>query len=295
MKAYKPEDEKVLCEFYERMNADHDCNVSRVVWELLRNAPYFDMFQTDKIGLWYEDNELVTAVRLLSPWPGIVAFDNRSNNDDLLLEAIQYAEDVFSGFKDEKKFLVTFVSETQGELRRTLLSQGYEQLPNEGGILQYALNKSIPIYSLPEGLEVKKLSEVYDFDKLSKLIWEGFNYEGKVPRFNDDVYPTIKHAWLKYNRDICSVVMAPDSMYASFCGFWYDDITKTGFLEPMVTAKEFRKQGLGKACIYHSLRILQSYGCKKVFVEPDEEPYNFYCSLGFEKVSYGYYFKKVLG
>jgi GNAT superfamily N-acetyltransferase len=130
------------------------------------------------------------------------------------------------------------------------------------------------------------------YTKIYLLIWEGFNYEGDVPKKNDEVYLPIKHAWLKYNRDICSVVIAPDGNYASFCGFWYESKTQTGYLEPMVTSKEYRKLGLGKACVYNSLRILQSYGCKRVFVDPDEEPYQCYCNTGFEKMNNTHYYTK---
>jgi predicted N-acetyltransferase YhbS len=61
----------------------------------------------------------------------------------------------------------------------------------------------------------------------------------------------------------------------------------------MVTAKEFQNLGLGKLCVYNSLRILKSYGCKTVFVDPDEAPYNYYLKLGFEKTHYGSLYKKI--
>lgn len=38
--------------------------------------------------------------------------------------------------------------------------------------------------------------------------------------------------------------------------------------------------------------ILKSYGCKKVFVDPDEEPYTYYCKIGFEKSNYSKGYKK---
>lgn len=294
MKNYKAEDEKTLCDFFVKMNSECDCNASRIVWELLRNAPYFEMFQLDKIGLWHENNEVVAAVRILSPWPGGVVIDNRSNNEDLLMDVIHYCEQTFSGSEDNKKYLVIHANEKENSLSQILLKQKYEQLPINYGTLQFSLSKDIPRLELPNGFEIKTLSEVYDFDKLSKLIWEGFNYEGNIPKIDDEVYPTIKHAWLNYNRDICSVVISPDGDYASFCGFWYDENTQTGYLEPMVTAKEYRNHGLGKASVYHSLRILQSYGCKKAFVAPDEEQYNYYCKIGFEKQSYSHLYKKVL-
>ena len=43
--------EERLCDFYVQMNKDCVHNASRAVWELLRNAPYFEMLHTDKIKL----------------------------------------------------------------------------------------------------------------------------------------------------------------------------------------------------------------------------------------------------
>lgn len=291
---YRPEDEKVLCQFFEQMNAECDCNHSRVVWEWLRNAPCYEMFQLEKSGIWKENNKIVASLQLLSPWPGHVRVDTRSNSEALLMDVIRYAEDTFTGIEDNNKYLAIVVNEKENCLKKLLLQQEYEQLPNDYSTLQFILNQDIPHVELPEGFQVRALSEVYDFNRLSKLIWEAFQYEGEVPKIDDEVYLPIKHAWLNYNRDICSVVIAPDGSYASFCGFWYEDKTQTGYLEPMVTAKEYRNLGLGKACVFHSLQILKSNGCKKVFVDPDEEPYNYYCKIGFEKNNYSQCYKKVL-
>ena len=289
---YGPEDEKELCQFFVQMNVDCDCNHSRIVWEWLRNAPCFEMFQLDKIGIWRENHEIVASLQLLSPWPGYVKVDNRSNSEDLLLDIIRYAEDTFTGLEDNKKYLAIFVGEKENNLKKLLLQQDYKQLPNEYSTLQYILDNDIPHIELPEGFKLRLLSEVYDFDRLSKLIWEGFNYEGEIPKIDDGINLLIKHAWLNYNRDICSVVIAPDGSYASFCGFWYENKTQTGYLEPMVTTQEYRKHGLGKAAVFNSLHILKSYGCKKVFVDPDDEPYNYYRKIGFEKSNYSLCYKK---
>lgn len=294
MKKYKLKDEEAISNFFQQMHEESDCNASRIIWEWLRNAPCFEMFQLHKIGIWYENDRIATVLRLLSPWLGSVVVDSKSISENLLNEVIHYAEETFAGTEDGRRYLVVYVNERGDNLKNLLLKHNYKQLPNEGGILELSLNKAIPQSTLPEGFKIEILSNVYDFDKLSKLIWEGFDYEGNVPKIDDDVYLPMKHAWLNYNRDICSVVIAPDGSYASFVGFWYEDKTQTGFLEPMVTAKEYRGLGLGKACIYNSLKILQSYGCKKVFVEPDEEPYHYYCNIGFEKIDYGYSLKKDL-
>ncbi len=291
---YKPENEKEICDFLERMNRDCECSPSRIIWEWLRNAPCFEMFQLDKIGIWRENNEIVASVQLLSPWPGSVKVDNLSESQELLLDIIRYAEETFSGIEDDKKYIVFIANEKENDLKEILRQRDYEELTNEFSTLQYSLSNVIPKLELPEGFVVKTLAEVYDFDQLSKLIWEGFNYDGPVPKIEDEVYLPIKHAWLNYNRNICSVILAPDGSYASFCGFWYEKETQTGYLEPMITAKEYRNHGLGKLAVYNSLKILKSHGCKKVFVDPDNDPYNYYCKIGFEKWGNGQYFKKIL-
>ena len=64
------------------------------------------------------------------------------------------------------------------------------------------------------------------------------------------------------------------------------------YLEPMVTAEDYRGLGFGKAVVYQSLQILKAYCCKMVYVDPDEEPYNYYCRIGFEKSEYPQYYQK---
>ncbi|HEX3075577.1 MAG TPA: GNAT family N-acetyltransferase [Lachnospiraceae bacterium] len=293
MRNYTPDKERTLCAFYERMNKDCDCNFTRVVWEWLRNAPCFELFRIDKIGMWYEDNEVSSTICLNSTRLGSAVVDTRSSNKDLLQDIIRYAEATFMGIEEGKRFLYVHVNEFTNLLKQELKDAGYEQLEDQKGALYFPLREKIlPKIVLPEGFEVKPLSEVYDFDRLSRILWEGFNYDGAVPKYNDEVYLPFKHAWLNYNRDICSVVVAPDGSYASFCGFWYTKETQSGYLEPMVTAKEYRNLGLGKTCVYHSLNTLQALGCRKVFVEPDEDAYDYYCRLGFETQNYSYSFKK---
>ncbi len=293
-KNYISENENEFCDFLTRMYRNCKSSHSRIVLEWLRNAPYFEMFQLDKLGIWRENNEIVASLQLLSPWNGYVRVDNLSDTKELLIDIVRYAEETFSGMENDKKYIAFFINEKENDFKEILRQRDYEELTNEFSTLQYSLSDDIPQVEIPDGFVVKTLAEVYDFDQLCKLIWEGFNYKGPIPKIDDEVYLPIKHAWLNYNRDICTVILAPDGTYASFSGFWHEKETQTGYLEPMITGKEYRNLGLGKLAVYNSLKILKSYGCKKVFVDPDDEPYNYYCKLGFEKWGNGQYFKKIL-
>jgi len=69
-----------------------------------------------------------------------------------------------------------------------------------------------------------------------------------------------------YRRDLDIVAVAGDGSIASFCTAWFDDVSRTGFLEPVATVPAHRKRGLGKAVILEALRRLKHMGCKVAFV-----------------------------
>ena len=99
----------------------------------------------------------------------------------------------------------------------------------------------------------QKIPYMISSDMLKTISQEGRKTKISVPKINDEVKLSHKHAWLNYNRDICSVVLDKNGDYASFCGFWHDETTQTAYLEPMVTLDKYRNMGLGKAAVCHSL------------------------------------------
>lgn len=285
--------EKELCEFYNKMNRDCMYNNSRVIWEWLRNAPCLDDLDTDKFRVWKENDEIVSIARPTSPWLGEAVIDNRSLSNEILHDIIQYCEANFSvENENSKKDIFLVLLDQNDKLDEILQKQRYEKVFIDKGTLRYNLEHEIEHTTLDNGFSVHRLSEVFDFNQLSKIFWLGFNYEGEIPKIDDEVRLSIKHAWLNYNRDICSVVLDKNGEYASFCGFWYDETTQTAYLEPMVTLDKYRNMGLGKAVVYNSLMLLQKKGCKSVFVDPDDEPYNYYPKIGFEHFDYARYYHK---
>lgn len=54
----------------------------------------------------------------------------------------------------------------------------------------------------------------------------------------------------------------------------------------------YRRRGLGSACLFYSIQILKSWGCKTVFAEPDEEAYEYYRKIGFKKDLWYAYFSR---
>ena len=63
-----------------------------------------------------------------------------------------------------------------------------------------------------------------------------------------------------YRRDLDIVAIAPDGEVAAFCTFWYDDVTRSAYIEPVGTRPAHQKKGLGKAVITEGLRRLKAMG-----------------------------------
>ncbi len=56
------------------------------------------------------------------------------------------------------------------------------------------------------------------------------------------------------------VAVAPDAKYAAFCTIWFDDVTRSAYFEPVGTAPQQQRCGLGKAVMCKGLRRLKHMG-----------------------------------
>ncbi len=77
---------------------------------------------------------------------------------------------------------------------------------------------------------------------------------------------------------------APTGEMAAFCTAWYDDVTRTAYFEPVGTAPEHQRRGLGRAVLAEGLRRLERMGCLVAFVGGYSVQANaLYASAGFEE------------
>lgn len=290
---YKETDKEKISNFFGYFEKAYiEVNSSRkVMWDCFSKHPCFEMFHPEKIGIWENEDEIVGVVQLESPWYGGVIINVNPRFPELYNDAILYAEEAFAGIDDSGiKYLNVYVSDSD-KLQENLKLKEYNK-EAEGKMLSYGLLELIPIAEIPEGFKIKSLEKEYCFEKLNDLLWRAFNYEGEPPSYEDDVYLPIKHAWLDYRRDICTVAVAPDNSFASFCGMWFDEDTKSAFIEPLATAQRYRNLGLAKACIYESMQICKNIGAKIVYVEPDDSALEWYKKAGFKQAYKSYCWRK---
>ena len=87
-----------------------------------------------------------------------------------------------------------------------------------------------------------------------------------------------------YRRDLDLIAVAADGEFAAFATVWFDDVTRTGAFEPVGTAPEHQRKGLGKAIMTEGLRRLQHLGATLAYVGSfNTAAHALYASVGFTR------------
>ena len=84
-----------------------------------------------------------------------------------------------------------------------------------------------------------------------------------------------------YRLDLSIVSVAPNGDYVSFGGIWYDPLNRFGYVEPVATDPDYRRRGLGRACVLEGIRRCGELGATAAYVATDKP---FYLSFGFNKL-----------
>ncbi|MDX1613642.1 MAG: GNAT family N-acetyltransferase [Candidatus Promineifilaceae bacterium] len=135
---------------------------------------------------------------------------------------------------------------------------------------------------LAPGYTVRALGDESELPARSWLSWRAFHPDAPDEEYEGwEWYRNIQRAPL-YRRDLDLVAVASGGELAAFCTIWFDDVTRTGALEPVGTAPEHRRRGVGKALLVEGLRRLRWLGATLATVGSYEEPaHTLYEAVGF--------------
>ena len=123
-----------------------------------------------------------------------------------------------------------------------------------------SLDKPIPEAKPAPGYTVRALGDVDELPARSWVSWRAFHPDEPDEGYEGwEWYRNIQRIPL-YRRDLDIVAVAPSGVFAAFCTVWYDDVTRTGYFEPVGTAPEHQRRGLGKAVMCEALRRLKRVG-----------------------------------
>lgn len=86
-------------------------------------------------------------------------------------------------------------------------------------------------------------------------------------------YRNIQRAPL-YRRDLDVIAVADDGSVAGFVTAWFDDVTRSAYLEPVGVVPEHRRRGLGQALLAEALVRVQRLGATLALVAGYDEHAN---------------------
>ena len=161
-------------------------------------------------------------------------------------------------------------SPEQNWLRQSILGKrGYDKRNAAEYQWRRDLDQPIPDAPVAPGYTIRSLGD--GLELLERCYASGLGFhEGDintaVENRNDPTwYRNIQNAPL-YRRDLDLVAIAPDGAVAAFCTIWFDDVTRSAYVEPLATVPAHRRLGLGRALLPEGLRRLQRIGTTRAFV-----------------------------
>jgi mycothiol synthase len=128
------------------------------------------------------------------------------------------------------------------------------------------LDTPIPDVPVAEGYTIRCLGDESEFPARTWASWRGFHPDAPAEGYGGPQgYHDIQRCPL-YRRDIDMLAALPDGTIASFASFWFDDVTRTVYIEPVATVPEHQRKGLARAVITEGLRRVQRLGALRAFI-----------------------------
>jgi len=150
-----------------------------------------------------------------------------------------------------------------------LAGRGYHKAEESEHQWRRRLDAPISDAPLAEGYVVRALEdgpELLDRCYASGLAFHPDDINVAIENRRDPTwYRNIQTAPL-YRRDLDLVAVAPDGTIGAFCTIWFDDVTRSGYFEPVATVPAHQRRGLAKAVMTEGLRRLQRMGALTAFV-----------------------------
>jgi ribosomal protein S18 acetylase RimI-like enzyme len=107
---------------------------------------------------------------------------------------------------------------------------------------------------------------MHELPARSWLSWRAFHPDEPDEDYEGwEWYLNVQQAPM-YRRDLDIVAVAPDGELAAFCTLWYDDVTRTGYFEPVGAEPAHHRRGLGKAVMCEAMRRIKRMGATLVTV-----------------------------
>jgi len=268
-----------LTGLYEPDNRDG--NWFQPIWEYAYTHPWFDADSAGKIGIW-EDAGRIVGVVTYEMKLGEAFFNTHRDYAHLKPEMLTYAEGHLAATgEDGKRRLKAYVNDFDAAFAAEVVERGYTLDPHSHRPMsQFIISSPFPAIPLPEGFRLQSLADDNNLRKVDRALHRGFNHPGEPPEDGIEGRKQMQSG-PNYRKGLTIVAVAPNGDFVSFAGLWYDATHRFGYVEPVATDPDYRRRGLGRACVLEGIRRCGELGATVAYVGTDEP---FYLSFGFRKL-----------
>jgi GNAT superfamily N-acetyltransferase len=229
-------------------------------------TPFEDV--DDLIFLW-EDKAGRIQAAVNCEEPGQLSLQVHPKHCSAALEAelLAVAEENLAPPVSEGPIKLRIWAWAKDKLREELLTRnGYQ--PGSCSAIDFyrSLEGDLPESKVTEGYRLRSLGGEDELPSRSWASWRAFHPDDTDEEYEGwEWYRRIQRMPL-YRRDLDLVAEAPDGQVAAFCTLWYDDVTRSGYFEPVGTVPEHQRHGLARALMQEGIRRIQRLGAVQVTV-----------------------------
>jgi mycothiol synthase len=281
MRAYRDEDDYWrLRELLRRAmvangRRERSWHVARLdYWWWFANPDLEHLAPEEHVFLWEtEAGDLVAAVNPEGHGQAFLQVDPAFGSPGLTEAMLAVAEErlAITG-NDGRRRVRVFADDADADLASILARRGFARVADpDAAETQHRRVLAEPLPGVPAtpGYTVRPMEG--GLELLERCYASGLGFHDDdvaVARANRDDPSWYHHVQQAptYRRDLDIVAVAADGSVAAFCTAWFDDVSRTGYLEPVATVAAHRRRGLARAVILEALHRLRSMGCLVAFV-----------------------------
>jgi predicted N-acetyltransferase YhbS len=250
-------------------------------WEYAHSHPMIDTENLGKFAIWEDDGEIVAVVHYESRL-GVIYVQLDPRYPRLKREMLEYAVTNLMGDLKAGRGCYVYIDDADSDFGVIASEMRFEpKIEHAEPTMRLAIPEPFPEIRIPKGFRLQSLADEFDVEKVHRVMHRGFNHEGEPPADElEDRRRKLSSA--NFRRDLTLVAVAPNGDYASFCGMWPVPGSNACYIEPVATDPDYRRMGLGTACVLESIRRCAAEGATVAYVGSDQ---TFYLSMGFEVCS----------
>ncbi len=269
----------------------HHLHVGDLVWQLFHMQAAFD--RSEIVHLWEDADGGLIGFVLLYPAFGFFDLEVHTQHRGSLLERamLTWAETQLRAQQPAVDGGLYTLVHAQDMSRSELLEQHGYTKGEPWLYLQRSLDQPIPIPQLPPAFGVRHVQDGSEASARATVLAAAFGAAVQAERYVQFMQAP------GYNSELDIVAVAPDRRFAAFAMCWVDPVNKVGQFEPVGTAPEFRRMGLGRAVLLEGMRQMQRRGAESVMViveEAEQAARALYASVGLKACGQLFLYDKLL-